>query len=266
MQQNLCKHCGKKFTRKIIYNRHIILCEILNNPKTKRESQCEKEEVLDIPSHEQMYNIILELAFKCSTLEKKVEELSSYSGSGSGGGGLGLKKPKIHILDWLNANITPTRNFTEWLEEVIVSTNEDIEFLMSVKTNSMQDAMMRLVERSIEMNCDVKKMDEYPHSLMCVSQKQKTFYIYLEEWIICPADQFILLAQIIHSKLFSQLCIWNQKNKQRLNASDALEDQYSNAIGKITGYKFAEESSDMNKLRSSLYQYMKLDLRDVNFS
>ena len=177
-----------------------------------------------------------------------------------------MKKPKIHILDWLNANITPTKNFTEWLEEVIVSTNEDIEFLMSAKTNSMQDVMMRLVERSIEMTCDVKKMDEYPHSFMCVSQKQKTFYIYLEEWIICPADQFILLAQIIHSKLFSQLCIWNQKNKQRLNASDALEDQYSNAIGKVTGYKFAEDSSDMNKLRSSLYQYMKMDLRDVNFS
>ena len=263
MQQNSCKHCGKKFTRKIIYNRHIILCEILNNPKTKRESQCEKEEVLDIPSPEQMYNIILELAFKCSTLEKKVEELSSYGGSGSG---LVLKKPKIHILDWLNANITPTKNFTEWLEEVIVSTNEDIEFLMSAKTNSMHDVMMRVVERSSEMTWDVKQMDEYPHSLMCVSQKQKTFYIYLEEWIICPADQFILLTQIIHSKLFSQLCIWNQKNKQRLNASDALEDQYSSAIGKITGYKFAEDSSDMNKLRSSLYQYMKLDLRDVNFS
>ena len=262
MQQNSCKHCGKKFTRKIIYNRHIILCEILNNPKTKRESQCEKEEVVDIPNPEQMYNIILELAFKCSTLEKKIEELSSCGGSG----GSVLKKPKIHILDWLNANITPTKNFTEWLEEVIVSTNEDIEFLMSAKTNSMQDVMMRLVERSIEMTCDVKKMDEYPHSLMCVSQKQKTFYIYLEEWIICPADQFILLAQIIHGKLFSQLCIWNQKNKQRLNASDALEDQYSSAIGKITGYKFAEESTDMNKLRSSLYQYMKLDLRDVNFS
>ena len=210
-----------------------------------------------------MYNIILELAFKCSTLEKKVEELSSCGGSGSGSV---LKKPKIHILDWLNANITPTKNFTEWLEEVILSTNEDIEFLMSAKTNSMQDAMMRLVERSIEMTCDIKKMDEYSHSLMCVSQKQKTFYIYLEEWIICPADQFILLAQIIHSKLFSQLCIWNQKNKQRLNASDALEDQYSNAIGKVTGYKFAEDSSDMNKLRSSLYQYMKMDLRDVNFS
>ena len=262
MQQNSCKHCGKKFTRKIIYNRHIILCEILNNPKSKRESLCEKEEELDIPNPEQMYNIILELAFKCSTLEKKVVELSSCGGST----GSVLKKPKIHILDWLNANITPTKNFTEWLEEVIVSTNEDIEFLMSAKTNSMQDAMMRLVERSIEMTGDVKKMDEYPHSLICVSQKQKTFYIYLEEWIICPADQFILLAQIIHSKLFSQLCIWNQKNKQRLNASDALEDQYSNAIGKITGYKFAEESTDMNKLRSSLYQYMKLDLRDVNFS
>ena len=262
MQQNSCKHCGKKFTRKIIYNRHIILCEILNNPKTKRESQCEKEEVLDIPSPEQMYNIILELAFKCSTLEKKVEELSSCSGSG----GSVLKKPKIHILDWLNANITPTKNFTEWIEEVIVSTNEDIEFLMSAKTNSMQEVMMRLVERSIEMTCDVKKMDEYPHSLICVSQKQKTFYIYLEEWIICPADKFILLAQIIHGKLFSQLCIWNQKNKQRLNASDALEDQYSNAIGKVTGYKFDESSTDMNKLRSSFYQYMKMDLRDVNFS
>ena len=189
MQQNSCKHCGKKFTRKIIYNRHIILCEILNNPKTKRESQCEKEEVLDIPSPEQMYNIILELAFKCSTLEKKVEELSSCGGSGSGSV---LKKPKIHILDWLNANITPTKNFTEWLEEVILSTNEDIEFLMSAKTNSMQDAMMRLVERSIEMTCDVKKMDEYPHSLMCVSQKQKTFYIYLQSLYIIDRLLFVL--------------------------------------------------------------------------
>ena len=196
-------------------------------------------------------------------IQKKVEELSSYGGSGSG---LVLKKPKIHILDWLNANITPTKNFTEWLEEVIESTNEDIEFLMSAKKNSMQDAMMRLVERSIEMTCDVKKMDEYPHSLMCVSQKQKTFYIYLEEWIICPSDQFSLFVKIIHGKIFDKLCIWNQKNKQRLNENERLDDQYSNAIGKVAGYKFAEDSSDMNKFRNSIYQYMKIDLKEVNFS
>ena len=263
MQQNSCKHCGKKFTRKIVYNRHIILCEILNNPKTKRESQCEKEEVLDIPSHEQMYNIILELAFKCSSLEKKVEELSSCGSANSS-----VKKSKIYILDWLNANITPTRNFMEWTEEVLIESalNEDIEFLLNLPTNSMHDAMMRLINRSIDMTYDLGKMSEYPHSIFCISQKQKTFYIYLEEWIICPIDQFILFVKIVHSKLFDKLCLWNQKNKQRLNDSEQLEDQYSNVIGKITGYKFADESTDMNKFRTSFYQYMKLDLRDVNFS
>ena len=99
MQQNSCKHCGKKFTRKIVFNRHIILCEILNNPKTKREIECEKEEVLDIPTPTEMYNIILELAFKCNALEKKVEEMTNcFSSSTSSSSSFGFKKPKIHII------------------------------------------------------------------------------------------------------------------------------------------------------------------------
>ena len=256
--QHSCKYCSKKFTRKIIFNRHIILCEILNNPKSKRESQCEKEEVLDIPNHEQMYNIILELAFKCSTLEKKVEELTTNSN---------IKKSKIHILDYLNTHITPTYNFIEWTENIFKGDAfEDIEFLMNLPTNSMQDAMMRIITRNINMNYNTEKINEYPYSMICISQKQKTFYIYLEEWIICPIDQFIIFVKIIHSKIFDHLCLWNQKNKHKLNANEQLENQYSNAIGKVTGYKFAEESSDMNKLKNSLYQYMKLDLKDVNFS
>ena len=137
MQQNSCKHCGKKFTRKIVFNRHIILCEILNNPKTKRESLCEKEENIseNIPNPSEMYNIILELAFKCSALEKKVEELSCSSS---------LKKSKVHILDWLNATITPTRNFIEWSEEVFegIVLNEDIEFLMNLSTNFIHEVMI----------------------------------------------------------------------------------------------------------------------------
>ena len=262
MQQNSCKHCGKKFTRKIIFNRHIILCEILNNPKSKRESLCEKEEELDIPNPEQMYNIILELAFKCSTLEKKVEELSKCNSTST------LKKSKIDILDWLNATITPTHNFIEWSEEVVKEKTiiEDIEFLMNLPANTMQEAMMRLIGRSIDMTYDTEKIGEYPHSLICISQKQKTFYIYLEEWIICPSDQFSLFVKIIHGKIFDKLCIWNQKNKQRLNENERLDDQYSNAIGKVAGYKFAEDSSDMNKFRNSIYQYMKIDLKEVNFS
>ena len=261
MQQNSCKYCSKNFTRKIIFNRHIILCEILNNPKSKRESLCEKEESLseNIPSHEQMYNIILELAFKCSTLEKKVEELSK---------GSSIKKSKIHIIDWLNTNITPTRNFIEWAEEVFEGNalNEDIDIMINSSTNVMNEVIMRLIERSIDMNYDASKMSEYPHSIICISQKQKVFYIYLEEWIICPVDQFILLAKIIHSKLFNQLSIWNKKNKQRLNDNERLDDQYNNVIGRIAGYKFAEDSSDMTKLRTSFYQYMKIDLKEVNFS
>ena len=51
---NICQYCGKKFSRKILFTRHVILCELMNKPKTKRELDYEREETPDVmPTIEQ---------------------------------------------------------------------------------------------------------------------------------------------------------------------------------------------------------------------
>jgi hypothetical protein len=256
---NLCKHCGKKFSRKIIFNRHIILCEILNNPKTKREIACEKEEEICVPSQEQMYNIILELAFKCHSLETKVDELQKQ---------VHFKKPKIKIdiLEWLNANITPIRSFSEWTNKLDFQvSDEDIEFLIE-SPQLLHELMNKIFGRIVELNYDAKNIAEYEYPLFCSSQKQKSFYIYLDEWQICNSEQIIYFIKVLHSKIFNACFMWNQKNKQALNNSDKLDDQYNTALMKVTGFKFLEESADMNKMKNSIYQHIKINLQEVNFS
>ena len=52
--------------------------------------------------------------------------------------------------------------------------------------------------------------------------------------------------------------IWNVKNKKKLNDSDKLDEIYNAAYMKVTGYKFIEDCSDMNKIRTGLFQYFNI--------
>ena len=122
---------------------------------------------------------------------------------------------------------------------------------------------MRIVRREINIieykeNTAATSLAEYPYPFLCT--KQKTFYIYNldEEWQICPSDQYIYFVKHLHSKLFNAMCAWNVKNKKKLNDNDKLDEIYNTAYMKITGYKFIEDCSDMNKIRAGLFQYFNI--------
>ena len=265
--QNCCYYCGKKFSRKIIYKRHIILCEILNNPKTKREIECEKEEEICVPNHEQMYNIILELAFKCSKLEEKVAELQKNGSGSSDSSGFSKKKCSgpINVLEILNKTISPTQHYNEWTKNVDFHVvDEDFEFLM--EPQNVYDTLMKIVRREINISeykeTATTSLAEYPYPFLCTatSNKQKTFYIYTldEEWQICPTEQCIYFIKHLHAKLFNAMCAWNVKHKKKLNDNDKLDEVYNTAYMKVTGYKFIEDCSDMNKIKTGLFQYLNI--------
>ncbi len=247
MATNYCKHCTKKFTRKIVYQRHIILCEILNNPRTKREIECEKEEVLDIPSMEQMYNIILELAFKSTKLEQKVEELQKQllsCGGGLGSSGIDKKK-KANVVEWLNSNeaITPTHNFKDWMKTTMLCYPQDIDFLMD---NTLFDAFKRIFERNIIV--------ENNNSICTIS---KVFYIYMDEvWAVCSSEQFVDFIKYVHGELFNQLCVWNKMNKQLLYSNDKMDDLYSATLLKVTKFK---ADGDLSNIKTWLGNYIKIE-------
>ena len=84
-----CSFCEKEFNnrKKTLYDRHIILCEVVHNSNKNKED--EDEEI--VPSNKQMYKIIKELSIQNNKLKEKVNEMEkiitmnkTYNTIGSG--------------------------------------------------------------------------------------------------------------------------------------------------------------------------------------
>lgn len=69
-----CKYCGKSYLKKINLDKHIILCELLNNSTTKTTVDDNEE----VPSQRKMYEMLLEIGKKLNGLDEKVDELNKW--------------------------------------------------------------------------------------------------------------------------------------------------------------------------------------------
>ena len=113
-----CEYCGKKYTRKNSYTKHTILCEVFH--KSKREKRCEKEESSDIPTTQQLYGIIQELALKYKILEEKMEGMQKW---------VDKKKKKLNVIQWLNTKTIPSIAYANWMEQLF-AIEEHVEILI----------------------------------------------------------------------------------------------------------------------------------------
>jgi hypothetical protein len=247
---NTCRFCGTKYTRKISYNKHVILCEILHKPK--RESICDDEESLGIPSHEELYNIVLELAYKNKKLEEKMEKMQKW---------VALNKTKLNVIKWLNTNVIPETTFTALIHSIDV-TDEDVDLLIS--ENAIH-TMNSILKRNID--------DGQINPVHCFVQKTNLLYVYdtttkSEEsgefsWKKMAHEDFIKLMQSIHSKLIGKLSEWQKKNEDKISTCDKTSILFSKTMVKILGINFDFDSPDMTKLRTNLYNNIKVDIKNI---
>ena len=100
-----CTFCGRGYQRKIYYSRHVALCELMC--KSIKERQLENQEFDDTPSVRVLYDVILEMSKKMSTMEQKMNEMSKW---------VDTKKRKINIINWLNEN---NKDMTLTVEDLI---------------------------------------------------------------------------------------------------------------------------------------------------
>ena len=263
-----CGLCNKSYTRKTSYDRHVILCEILH--QSKREKKCKGQELSDIPSHTQLFLIVQELALKNQILETKMIEMQKW---------VETKKKKLNVLLWLNTNITPSITYTEWVNGLKV-TQDDFQYLIE---QNITDTLAGIIRKNLSYS--VASAEEYnqdgkSHPLFCFVQKSNVFYMYDDigkeqgkeqeqkqeqekEWKPLTTEIFIKLLNKIHFKIVRELCIWRDKNREAIREIDSVGSLFCKTNTKLMGVNFAPESLLVSKVRTSIYNYAKTDLKNM---
>ena len=242
--KHVCSYCLKEYTRKILYSRHILLCEL--NSKSKREKTCEEEEHETIPSQRDMYHILLELAKKNAVLEEKLTEMQKW---------VNVKKQKFNAVEWLFKNKTHTVLFKDFIQRIKVE-EEVVQILM-------EENMFKTITKIFDKN-------ELGSSITAFSQKANIIYIYdntatLEEdveitWRRMTPNDFHTLLQNIHRKIVMTVCEWYNKNKETLTQNEKQMMKYHAGLNKLMSAEFHRETALVGKLRSYLYNQVKMEL------
>ena len=237
-----CKYCGKGYSKKTNLEKHIILCELLNESKSKQTI----DEDEDIPSQRKMYKMLLELAYKFNKMEEKVDELHKW---------VIKKKKKINVIEWLNGHISPDSIYDHLIEKIIIHKEEDVQYLFH---NTFADTINHIFSRSI-YNSGME--DKYP--IIAFVQKSNLFYIYENEdagWMELNREKLVKFLNRVHTKLYRVFLEWKKENKGNIEEDEKMSLLCDKTTCKMMDIDFSQESI-LSKIRSNMYARMKVDMK-----
>ena len=252
MSRLCCEYCGKGYKRRLNYDKHFILCEIIYKAKKKdKRIDKETEEINEeMPTPKQMYKMFLELALKYNKLEEKVELMSKW---------VDKKKKKINVLDWLNTSsgLKPDLIFDNLADNISIL-ESDLDLLIN---GNFYDMLNEVFIRNIY------DKNESEVSLFAFIQKTNTIYVYTNQnsdsqvvWIELSREKLIYFLNKLHFKIVKVLLEWNRKNKEKPNFSEKMEEMYNKSNIKLMGIDFKIEST-LNKIKFNIYNKMKKDMK-----
>ena len=252
MSRLCCEYCGKEYKRKINFDKHFILCEIVYKAKKKdRRIDKETEEINEeMPTQKQMYKMILELALKYNKLEEKMELMNKW---------VDKTKKKINVLDWLNtsSNLKPEIIFDNLADSISIL-ESDLDLLFN---GNFDNILNEIFTRNFYQK------DESEISLFAFIQKTNTIYVYSKDtsslqavWIELSREKLIYFLNKVHFKIVKTLSEWKKNNSEKLNNSDRLEEIYNKTKIKLMGIDFKHDST-LSKIKLSIYNKMKKDMK-----
>jgi hypothetical protein len=239
--QYTCKYCGRKYKRKVYFDRHVAACELLS--KSKLERQQDDERCSDTPTMRKMYDMLMSLARKNQALEKKVEELTKWAA---------IKKKKLHVIEWLNNNYSDVANFND---------------AVSAKSVSYKDMEQVCKYDYIEgITCIIQKWFPIENSstlpIKAFDQKDKTLFIKCDDgWHTMAPEQFEKVISNIGKQLIGHFVAWQNKNKHRITHSD-YSDEYTKKLQCVFGGNYSSQQI-YTRIKRNIYKFLKMNLKNI---
>jgi hypothetical protein len=270
-----CVYCGKSYKTKSYLDKHILICEIWHKSKNKTNSNNsnnsnhyqnnDNDEDFVVPSQKQMYQIILDLAFKCNRLENKVSELNKF---------MTKKIKKIDVLEFLNNDLQKPNIIFDNMTDLIKVNQSDIEYLFN---NSFLETVNHILSRNIYKNED-EIINTYILPITCFIQKPNNIYIYDKSnsqtqennhsWQIISREKLIRFLNIIQFKISKSFSEWRKTNGQILLDNDSASILYDKTFSKLMAPEFKKDVT-YNKYYNNIYNKIKKDVNmyivDIDF-
>ena len=239
-----CGYCNRQYKRKMNYDKHMLLCNIIRKTPSERLNEQEQD---NLPTMRELYTVIQTLLERQEKFEKQIEKMSSW---------ISNNKKKINVLDWLNTNHADCIDFNKWLTELIIN-EDDMELVFKY---GFIEGMKYIINRIC--------LDEIGNGsgtllpIKAFDQKEGTIFIYVNKnWEIIQSSVFELFFNTITKGLTKQLKIWQDTNKHRLYQNGFTETYIEN-VKKITGGDLSREQQ-YNKVKQYLYNHLKINIKQI---
>ena len=253
-KQCCCTWCGKGYKTKVNLEKHTILCELIYKSSKKHVTNKNSLDLNDydeigddLPSPKKMYQMLLELGYKYSKLEEKMNEVNKF---------VVKKKQKINVIEWLNSNVTPSLVFDKLIDKIIII-DSDIEFLLE---NNFLDTMNVILSRFLCLENDLEP-------LFAFVQKVNIFYAFVKtsdketsEWIELPKDKLCLFLMRVQMKISKAFHEWKKIRADKIRDEESFAILCDKTLIKIMGNEFKSDAT-FNKMRAIIYNKMKTDMK-----
>jgi len=221
------------------------MCEHLS--KTPRERQIEEEKDSDLPTHNQLCHIVMDLLQKNIALEKKLAQVTQWAER---------TQRKVILTDWLDAHVVPRVSFAEFRDQIGKSVCQDhVEYLAK---NTFPDTMLKIFG-------DFGFGEGAP--IFCSTQKQNIFYMHNHslqqssgKWTLMDKTDIVDLLNYIHSKFLRELMKWRRAHADIIAKNEQMCKQYTKMMIKFSEIEFSNDMT-LCKIKTGLYSQLKKDLR-----
>jgi hypothetical protein len=214
--------------------------------------QVEVEEATDKPTYDQLVKIVQELSIKYVKLEENVLEMRQY---------IDRKKKKVDVIAWLNAHVSPTTGFLEWVNIVVTVEPSHFLYLMKPETNIFETIHEVFVYNLLKR--------DFICPFTCFAQKNGIFYICEPEplaegsikfsWKELALADFVMLLKRVQKQMIGELSEWRKANQKLFYENDKVSDQFNKAVIKLMNITFVQDAN-MSRIKNGLYHYLKKDL------
>jgi hypothetical protein len=82
-------------------------------------------------------------------------------------------------------------------------------------------------------------------------------------WTQMETDELLQILKKIQSKLLSELSKWKLDNKTNMETDDKLSEQFNKALIKLLNITIVAHDVNVNRIRSNLYSFLKMDLKNL---
>jgi uncharacterized protein (DUF2267 family) len=217
--------------------------------KSVKERQLENEERADTPTVRALYEVILELTNKMTTMERQIKELSKLAD---------YKKRKINILDWLNETQQPDNETA--IEDFIVRLRVERKHLEHLFQHDYPSAVLQVLQEALPLNlggCE-------SHIIKAFDQKTNVLFVYSKteaQWIIMPEQIFKTLLHQLDKQILAAFVNWQKENTAKMEQDD-FAMKYAQNVKKVMGGNLSRDQI-YSRIKIDLYKYLKVGAKNI---